>query len=542
MKRNLPAMAGTAHDLLVIGGGIMGAAIAWDAALRGLSVALVERRDFSSGTSAGSSRLVHGGLRYLKNFELGLVRESLRERRIWEIIAPHQVGPLAFMVPAGTASQRLTLEAGLTLYDLLSYDRNRLDDPDKRLPGYKYVSCRAAADEEPVVDGMGSVLRYYDCQMLSPERIGLEMVRGAAERGAHVANYASADAFLQEHGRILGACIRDGLDGSAHEVRARVTVNAAGPWADYLLGLAQAEPSRHLIRSKGIHLVTRPIVRRHALTLPVPKPMGGGHLFILPWRDVTIIGTTDTVFDKNPDDLDVTDEDIASLLGLTNACLPEAHLSRADVRHAYAGLRPLIDDGGGGGSYNASRKSEVVDHGAEDGLHGLLSAIGGKWTTARHVAETVVDRVARLLETPARACETASTPLPAGNIGRFTAFQANARARFPDIAPGRLRWLAEDMGARLDDLMTLADGDDTPLAPGRPELMAQADYAVAHEMAVSLEDIVFRRTTLGLAGHPGADALTAIARRIAPALGWDDTEIHAQVKKSERLFHAGLTP
>ncbi len=552
MKRDLKAMAGAEHDLLIVGGGITGACIAWDAALRGLKVALVEKRDFSSGTSAGSSKLVHGGLRYLRNFEFGLIRESLRERRVWEVIAPHQVAPLAFLLPtgAGPGTGRMTLHAGLTLYDLLSYDRNDVPDPDKRMPGHRFVSGRDARRREPVLDGLklsGGML-YYDCQMLSPERLGLEALRGAAERGAHVANYAAVTDFLKDASgvrpAVKGAVVRDELTGSTYTIRAALTVNAAGPWADRLLSLASETPSHTLIRSKGIHLIVPALTRGHALTLTVPKSHGGGHLFVLPWRGVSIIGTTDTVFNDDPDDLSVSEADIESLLGVLNASLPQAKMTRAQVLHAYAGLRPLIDESGKGtgDSYNASRKSEVVDHGQTDGVDGLLSAIGGKWTTTRHVAEQAVTMALKRLSKPEVACVTATMTLPAGSVGRLSQFAEHACARYPGWTKAQIKTFAQAYGARLDEMMGCVRDDPAlgdRLTAERAHIGAQAAYAATHEMARTVEDVLFRRTDLGMFGHPGRDVVTQVGRIMGERLGWDSAEIARQTDEAERLFFAG---
>ncbi len=546
MKRDLEAMAAREHDLLVIGGGIVGACVAWDASLRGLSVALVDKGDFSSGTSAGSSKLVHGGLRYLRNLEFSLIRESLRERRIWEIIAPHQVSPLPFMMPVGGSAGpgRWTLAAGLTLYDLLAYDRNRLADPDKRMPGHTHMAAATARGAEPVLAGLDltGAMVYYDAQMLSPERIGLELIRAASERGALVANYTEVTDFLCAEAQIHGATVIDRLSGQAHRLCARMTVNAAGPWADRLLGLAQGTPSHTLVRSKGIHLITPALTRAHALTLTVPKEEGGGHLFVLPWRGLSIVGTTDTVFDQDPDALTVSERDIAGLLRVLNESLPGLKLDRDAVLHAYAGLRPLIDDGDAASeSYKASRRAEVVDHEADDGLKGLVSAIGGKWTTARHIAEQVTNRVAARLGTGA-PCRTDKEILPAGAVGRFADFVAAAATRYPTLPADRL---AQDYGARLDEALSGLAGDpeqSAHLTPDCPEIVAQFTYAARAEMAMTLEDAVFRRTSLGMAGHPGWAALERAAQVMAPVRGWDADEIARQTTQAERLFYASERP
>jgi len=295
MYRNFPALGSAVFDVAIVGGGITGSCIARDAARRGLSVALIEKRDFSCGTSSGSSKLVHGGLRYLKSMEFGLIRESLRERRVWEKIAPHMVYPLLFMVPVHSAAENWVVGAGLTLYDLLSFDRNRLDDPDQHMSAHWSISKAEALAMEPSLDGdeLAGALLYYDCQMHSPERLGLECLIDAVAHGAVIANYAEAVSFEKGADGVGGIRVRDALSGDEVTVKSRLVVNAAGPWADSMLELIQGgEASHKLIRSKGIHIVTDARTKGPALTVSSK----GGHFFVLPWRDHTIFGTTDRVF------------------------------------------------------------------------------------------------------------------------------------------------------------------------------------------------------------------------------------------------------
>src|SRR5579883_2673595 len=260
MQRALSRLSSENFDCLIIGGGATGAFAARDASLRGLSVALVEARDFAAATSAHNSKLAHGGLRYLRNLELSLVRESLRERRHLMAMAPHLVRPLPFLLPLYDAGriERAKLAAGLTLYDLLSYDRNRLDDPAQHLPGHRWLNVRTALDREPVLQGQGleGAFEYYDAQMYSPERIVLENLLEADAQGAAVANYVAAEKLLLRGGKVEGCTARDMLTGNNFDIRARTVLVAAGPWADLFLEQATGTETAHkLIRSKGIHVM-----------------------------------------------------------------------------------------------------------------------------------------------------------------------------------------------------------------------------------------------------------------------------------------------
>jgi glycerol-3-phosphate dehydrogenase len=493
MKRDLNRLADECFDLLVIGGGITGACIARDAAMRGLSVALIEKKDFAHATSAHNSKLIHGGLRYLRSFELGLVRESLRERRIWQRIAPHLVHPLPFLIPlyGGGWSARATLAAGLSLYDALSFDRGWLDDPAQRLPGHRWLGADAALATEPSLgaSNFAGAFEYHDAQMYSPERLALECVIDAEAHGAAVANHLSAETLLLRDARVEGARAADLFSDARFDIRARLTVIAAGPWADLFLAQALGRPVSHrLLRSKGIHLIVPAMTRTHALTVAAD----GGHFFVLPWRGFSLLGTTDTAFAGPPDAVGVSERDIAEFLAFINAHLPSARLQRGDVRHFYAGLRPLVDDGRGN-TYEASRHAELVDHGKDDGVDGLFSAIGGKWTTSRHLAEQVVDRMVSKLSRAADTCKTATTTLRPSREG---------------------------------------SGDDAA---------TQVFCAIRTEMALTLEDVVMRRIGIGQLGHPGGDALTRCATLMANELGWTEARRQTEIAATESNFRTQET-
>jgi glycerol-3-phosphate dehydrogenase len=535
MRRDLTRLANERFDLLIIGGGVTGACVARDAALRGLSVALVEKGDFAGATSAHNSKLIHGGLRYLRNFELGLVRESLRERRIWQRIAPHLVQPLPFLVPlyGGGWKARATLSAGLSLYDVLSYDRGWLDDPDERLPGHEWLDKNKALAEEPMLDAPGfeGTFRYYDAQMYAPERLALECLIDAAGHGAAIANYVAAEKLIVREGRIAGAHVREAFGGGEIDIEAKLTLLAAGPWADIFLNQALGKPTSHkLLRSKGIHLLVPAMTRKDALTVAA----GGGHFFVLPWRGLSLLGTTDTQFLGAPDDVGVTEGDIASFLGFINGHLPSAHLTRGDVRHSYAGLRPLVDDGSGD-TYDASRRAELIDHSKDDGVDGLFSAIGGKWTTSRDLAQKVTDTIVAKLNANTRVCTTGTARLPGGNIPRRREFFAAETKALPQIATDHLARL---YGTRLDEVIDAAGNRPELLKPiaATGDIGAQVLFAMREEMAMTLGDVVMRRTGIGQLGDPGADTLTATAALMAVELGWDGARTQREIEAAARTF------
>lgn len=536
MRRALDRLANETFDLLIIGGGVTGACVARDASLRGLRVALIERNDFANATSAHNSKLIHGGLRYLRNFELGLVRESLKERRIWQRVAPHLVHPLPFLVPnyGGGWKATATLRAGLTLYDVLSFDKGWLDDPAQRLPNHSWLNKNRALAMEPVLDGPGfeGALQYYDAQMYAPERLVLECILDADATGAAIANYVKAETLLNRQGRIEGCTVRDLETDAKIDVQAKVTLIAAGPWADIFLERTLGKPSTHkLMRSKGIHVLVPALTRKAALTVAAE----GGHFFVLPWHGHTLLGTTDTAFKSDPDNVGVSEGDITEFFTFINKYLPGARLTREKVEHFYAGLRPLVDDGSGN-TYGASRRAELVDHGESDGLDGLYSAIGGKWTTSRDLAQNVVDSIVEKLSLSTDECETDEDPTAGGDIGRIADFIAEQRKEHPELPS--VAHLAHMYGSRLPDMLSEADN--------RPELRAtignagdieaQIVFAVREEMAVHLSDVVMRRTCMGQVGMPSHEALETASRIMGAELGWTEERRTGEIGSLAPVF------
>ena len=542
MIRDIKKMAERQYDVLVIGGGITGAFIAWDAALRGLKTALIDKGDFGAATSAATSKLIHGGLRYLKTLEVGLVRESLQERRIMEIIAPHLVYPMPFVFPAyGWGMRGLPAAvSAMVFYDTLSYDRKWINDDDKKIPGHEKFSAEQILEMEPVLDPSdlkGGVI-YYDCQMYSSERLTLEPILSAWEYGADVANYVMAEDVIMDGDRIIGARVVDNLSGSECDIKAAVTVNAAGPWADLILGKVRGKKHHGLIRSKGIHLITRQLHKDRAMVL---QTKGGRHFFIIPWRGASLIGTTDTVYKGNPDEFRVTQADIDDFLGEINATVPAARLTRGDVRFQYGGLRPIVEKETSVEVevYDASRKYEIYDHEADEGVKGLVTAIGGKYTTSRNMARQLVDMIFTKLGKAAVACQTHTTPLYGGEIGRYASFVDRSKRRKPEgLSYEAMENLCRNYGSRYEDVLAAADKKKhlKPICEAYPDIWAEVHHAVRKEMAVSLSDVLFRRTGLCTLGNPGDDVIEEVADVMAKELKWKKHVKQREVEKALETF------
>jgi len=532
MKRDLQKFQNQVFDLLVIGGGVSGAAIAWDAILRGFSVALIERKDFGHATSAATSKLIHGGLRYLAQGDIPVVRESLRERRYLESNMPHQVFPMPFIMPFYdfTPTPRWMLGMGLTIYDLLSWDRNYIDDPDKHLDRKRWLSKEKALQIEPGLNtqGLRGAYYYYDALNRHPHRSNLEYVLSAAARGAVVANYVAASEFIQEDTpdgkRVLGVIARDTVGGKDFPIRAKVTVNATGPWGDLVLAKLHTQPVRQLVRSKGIHLL---FPRFHKNTTIAIETRDKHHIFLIPWRNYSLLGTTDTEFKGNPDDLTVTTDDAQKFVQQFNEYFPQQK-SLGDVVNSYAGLRPLVAESSVSSTYKASRRHEIIYHNKEENIDGLVSVFGGKWTTSRALAEETVDLIERKFHFGHGKSISAKTPVIGGQVGpRLANFIAAAHARWDNVYPAALiDHLIEIYGALFERVLDYVIKDKSLLRSIDAEyafIYAEVYYAVEQEMALTLSDFLKRRSGLGNMGFISDAALVSVADVMGDLLRWDTT-------------------
>lgn len=391
-------------DVIVIGAGINGAGIARDAAMRGLTVLLVDKGEPGSGTSSASTRLIHGGLRYLEHFDFGLVRESLREREILLRIAPHLVRPLAIAIPIYKHSKRgrLTIRAGMILYDLLSWR--------KSLPRHRMLSRAETLERWPGLNPeglLGSAL-YYDAQVEFPERLVMENVLSAREFGAEVLTYTRVTNLVVSDDNVSGVEFVS-EDGREQFVEAAVVINAAGPWIDQVLERAPVESPKLIGGTKGSHLVVPPFPGAPANAIYVEARSDGRPIFIIPWNDVYLIGTTDVRFEGDPDEVRCEPWEVDYLLSETNLALPDAHLTRDNILYTYSGVRPLPVTGDKD-EQSITRRHFIRQH---PRLSNLLSIVGGKLTTYRSLAEECVDLIFQKLGKDSPPCTTATEILAA---------------------------------------------------------------------------------------------------------------------------------
>jgi glycerol-3-phosphate dehydrogenase len=481
---NLTRMAEDRFDVLVVGGGITGVGIALDAAARGLSVALVEKDDFASGTSGRSSRLIHGGIRYLEHYEFGLVHEALRERKILLRLAPHLVRPAPMYVSADSLRARARFRLGLAGYDLLAAGRN--------IGIHRSVSEEQVREAIPGFSRRSRGYRYFECQS-DDARLTIEVARTAQAFGAVLANHARVEGLLGGT-RVEGATAVDKMTGERFEIQARATVNAGGVWADRIRGLAAAGKER-LFPSKGVHLVFAPGAVQTKVALFVPSAAHDGRfIFLIPWEDRVYAGTTDTPYAGDLDDPAVDDSDRDYILSTVARDFPD--VTERDVVASWAGLRPLLRQGevpGDVSTYDLSRKHAVFED-----PPGLFTITGGKLTTYRAMAEDLIDRVAGALG-PVRRCRTRSIPLGLHGSADEALRLAAAEVACLGLPPPAGARLVQRYGDDWREAVRMIGEDPSlgePVVDRLPVLKVELELARSREMAITEEDVFVRRTRL----------------------------------------------
>jgi glycerol-3-phosphate dehydrogenase len=507
----LAKIRGQSFDVAIIGGGIVGCGIARDASRRGLSVVLFEQHDFGSGTTAASTRIVHGGLRYLERADFRLVRLDLRERETLLRIAPHLVKPLQFLIPFYGAGlvQRLKLRIGLALYDALSFDSS--------LPRRSIISADDAKSLYPVVDrpALRGAAAYYDARIDFPERLCVENLVDARAHGAQAFNYVEGTAPLRIGSAMSGVRVRDRLTSDEVEIRARMTVNASGPWLERVAGILTPKPPGRIRTTKGIHIVC-PSMTEHALVLF--SRVDGRLMFAIPRLGHTWIGTTDTDYTGDPRDAVALREEVDYVIESVRHVFPT--LSVDDVAYTTAGVRALVMQRGSASS--VSRMHKVVD-GELTGTPGLVSILGGKITGYRSIARDATDLLCRHLGVTHRS-DTADAPLPGAPLSN-------------QPPPDAVTHLYDVYGARASEVLQIARARPAlamPLSPRYPVIGAEAAFAVRAEYCATLADFVRRRSLLGASLDQGWDAVPAAASILAEELGWSPAERTRQIEAYRR--------
>jgi glycerol-3-phosphate dehydrogenase len=555
MIRNLKVLASNVYDLVILGGGVYGASIAWDAGLRGLKVCLVEKSDFGSATSANSLKIIHGGFRYLQHGNLKGMRELIRERRTWMRIAPHLIHPLPVVIPmyGRWGWTKEIFSVALLVNDLISLDRNRMQDPQKQIPRGKAISrseCLEFLPEIPTKNLAGGAV-FYDAQVYNTERLVLSLLRSADQAGADLANYVEAIRFLREGNRVLGVEVKDVLTDDRFHIQAKTIVNACGPWLDRVLGLLNPTPSANTGHyTKAINLVTRSLFRNCAVGIQGANgyrdpdsliPKSGHFLFVAPWRDRSLVGTRYTPYDGTPEELKVTENDVQVFLDEINLSYPAAQLKIEDVALVHGGLLQSMATCSATGAVELAKGWDILDH-QDARVEGFLSVRGAKYTTARLAAEKVVNKVFEAQEHKPPKSHTSLTPIHGGEIDDFQNFvrdEIGKQAR--GLSERTVRRLIYNYGSAYSEVLRYLDvsPESAKTTEDATVLKAEVIRGVREEMANKLSDVVFRRTDLGTAGHPGIESLRICADAMGAELGWCPERIRQELDETSRSFHLG---
>ncbi len=536
-----PSSSSSAHpsavaifDLIVIGAGINGIGIARDAASRGLRVALVEREDIGSGTSNWSGRLIHGGLRYLEHGDVRLVRESLRERERLFRLAPHLVKPVPLMMPFYDHNRRSSwmIRTGMLAYDILSFDKST---------AWHFALTRKQTVERfkgMNQEGLSGSVIFMDGQVVWSERLCVEVALAAHSDGVKIYTYAEVNGLLYEGSKVVGIKYADRLEGTSHELRARIVVNAAGPWVDAVFAGDAKNKQRLIGGTKGSHLVVNPFPGAPTDVVYYESKTDGRLVLVIPWGQHIMIGTTDQRFEDDPETARADSAEVAYLLGEVNLLIPQAKLQESDILYTYSGVRPLpyVPDKS---EWSVSRSHVIKDHAPEQA--GLLSIIGGKLTTYRSLAEEAVDAIFKKLGKKPPRCVTASVPFPGARVGDWQGFR-NDLANTTQLPRATIDRLVDIYGSRASDVIAVGTDDPAlfePVDPASGAIGAELMFTYVHEFARTLTDVLVRRTMIGLNDTCGIEVVERAADLMATRLGWHqerrDSEVAAYRQYIQRF-------
>jgi glycerol-3-phosphate dehydrogenase len=523
-------------DVIIIGAGINGAGIARDAAMRGLRVLLLDKGDIGGGTTSWSTRLIHGGLRYLEYGEIGLVRESLRERERLFRIAPHLVRPLPLLIPIYEESRRgpMMIRAGMLAYDVLSFDKS-LDH--HHILSREETLERASRLEQK---GLRAAALYYDAQVEYAERLAVENVLSALGNGATVLTYTRVDKLLFDGNKVKGTEFKDLFNGGFYQARSDFVINVAGPWVDDILKRDGFKVERLIGGTKGSHIIVKVFAGAPRDALYVEAKTDGRPFFIIPWNNLFLIGTTDILFDGNLDEVIADESEIDYLLREANRALPSVRLKREDVLYAYSGVRPLpfVSDEKESG---ITRRHFIRDHAPE--IEGLLSIVGGKLTTYRNLAEQTVDLLFKKLHRKRKRCLTTRVNLPGATVEDFKAFGEEFKKQNQDLSARLIDRLLRVYGTRAVEVLEIGKSEKELLEMFDDEtnaIKAEVLFSFTREMARTLRDCLLRRTMVGLNSRCGVGADKAAAQVARKFLDWSSDRAQQEVEDYRsyiRRFH-----
>ncbi len=547
MQRRLDRISSKNFDLLVVGGGIYGACAAWEATSRGLSVALVEKADFSHASSANHLKMVHGGIRYIQHVDIPRIRESCHERSALLRIAPHLVEPLPIIIPTyghGMKGKEI-LGAGMALFDLITFDRNRgINDPARKIPRGSFLSAAEVVKIVPGIskEGLTGAAVFHDGQVYNPPRLALSFIRSAAEAGAEVANYAELKNVIIEDGRVVGAEIVDSLSNQPFRINCKSMLLTTGGWTQQLLKNATGRPlKRGPAYSRDLaFVINRPLVKKYGFACPLMTKdadavidRGGRHLFVAPWRGRTLVGVWHGIFDKTPDEVATSEEELRGYLAEVNAAQPSFNLTLDDISLVLTGLTLFGEENQqGNGKMSFGKRSMLIDNAEEQQIQNLVSLIGVRATTARGMAEQAIDLIFRKLDQSKRPSVSSWTRIFGGNFTSIDQLLGTIRTtRNSSITEEICYALARNYGCEYQRVLDYGQTDKSLLQPiGVSSVIgAEVVHAIREEMAMTLSDVVFRRTDLGTNGVINAEQIACCGKLAAQELGWDDKRLSEEI-------------
>lgn len=546
MKRDLNRLCDNVYDVLVIGGGIYGVFVAWDAILRGLSVALVEKGDFGHATSSNSLRIIHGGIRYLQSLDIRRARQSMCEQSILMRIAPHLIKPILFLIPTYGHAKRgkELLYLAISLYKLLGYDRDLIGESAYNLPMGYTISKEECKKVVPGIDtrSLTGGIVFYDCQISNSERFIISIARSATGAGADLANYVEVIDLAKDRDGAFVAQVEDILTGDHFEIRARNIVNACGPWVNFLLRrLDDNYPVQSEGNSKAFNLLlNRNLTNNYAVGLYSQiKNQGTAqllakksrYLYITPWNGRSLLGTEHLESGSDPDKLHIREDEMQTFLEELNSCYPAASLKLQDISFVYAGLLPTVISRKG--DVRLSSKYKIYDHGTERGLDGLISLRGVKFTEARYVAERVVDLVFKKLDRIPPVSYTRNTSVHGGDMDGFVDYLSKETViKHNMLNPEILREIIAYYGTAYPEILKYLTEElefKHTIIDKTSLIKPMVIHGIREEMAQKLSDILFRRTNLAIEGYATGNGLTNIAKIMAKELNWNQERLNKEI-------------
>ena len=555
MKRNVSRLTEKTYDLLIVGGGIYGAAAAWEASLQGLSVALIEQNDFGGATSANSLKIIHGGLRYLQQLDVMRMRESIRERRLMMQLAPHLAHPFTCVMPTygHFMKGKEVMAVGMLLNDIISFDRNFLPDPQKKIPMGKVISREKCLDMIPFIDPVkynGGAL-WTDGQVYNTERLTLAFVKSAVEMGAEVANYVKGTDLIVQDNHISRVTVRDQLSGQEFSIASKMVLNTCGGWVNQFLNNADAVNTIPRIQlSTALNLVVnKKLLQDNAAGVysnyPYVLPDGSRRkirrvLFMAPWREHTIIGTFHRPYQGSPDQMQITESEVREALEEANTAFHDQIISRDEISLVLKGFLPMDGIDKNTGEVILTKHYIICDHQKENGISGLISVSGVKYTTARDVAEKSIKLILKKLDRNIKSVKHNKIRLSGGAIDNYDHFLTDALHSYGSkFREKTIRHLVLNYGSDLDRIIQYCTDNPelSKLIKGSDEVIqAEILYAVREEMAQTLSDVILRRTDLGSAGYPGDTVLSACADCMASELNWDQNRKNREIDTVKKFY------